>query len=68
MNLIKRLFQQRTAKLYDGTIVREGDKVSFKNSDGIMCSREIGRRHDGSLYFWNTSAQVEDYRNAIKES
>lgn len=67
MNLIKKLFQQRKAFLANGTEVREGDKVSFVNSDGIKCTDKIKRREDGSLFFWNTTFEINDYASAEKE-
>ena len=68
MNLIKKLFQQRKAFLFNGEEVREGDKVSFVNSDGIECTQEIKRREDGKLFFWNNQFEITDYRNARKVS
>ena len=65
MKLLKN-FLHRKAALYNGQIVREGDKVSFINSDGETCVDEIKRRQDGTLYFWNTSHKITDYRNAVK--
>ena len=67
MNIIKKLFQQRKAFLANGTEVKEGDEVSFVNSDGITCTDTIKRREDGKLYFWNTSFNITDYISAEKE-
>jgi hypothetical protein len=66
MNIIKKLFQQRKAFLANGTEVKEGDEVSFVNSDGIQCTDKIRRREDGKLYFWNTSFDIKDYISAKK--
>ena len=66
MNLIKKLFQQRKAFLANGTEVREGDEVSFVNSDGVRCTNNIKRRADGTLYFWNITYNIEDYPSAEK--
>ncbi len=68
MNLIKKLFQQRKAFLANGTDVREGDEVSFVNSDGVKCTGKIKRREDGTLFFWNTSFNIDDYVSAEKVS
>ena len=57
-------FLHRKAALYNGQIVREGDMVSFVSSDGETFIDMIKRRKDGSLYFWNTSHKITDYRNA----
>lgn len=67
MNLIKKLFQQRKSFLYNGAEVKEGDEVSFVNSDGIKCTDKIRRRKDGTLFFWNTQFSVQDYGSAYKE-
>ena len=61
-----RLFKQRFARLANGTKVKEGDTVTFKNSDGILCTSKIMRRHDKTLYFFNICADIKDYRNAEK--
>ena len=66
MNLIKKLFQQRKAFLANGTEVREGDEVSFVNSDGVKCTDKIKRREDGTLFFWNAEFSIQDYKSAIK--
>jgi hypothetical protein len=68
MKFLTKIFKQRKANLFNGATIRFGDKVSFINSDGEKCVSKIGRRDDGTLYFWNTSASITDYRNAIKES
>jgi len=66
MNLIKKLFQQRKAFLCNGTEVREGDEVSFVNSDGVKCTDKIKRRGDGTLFFWNATFNVDEYVSAEK--
>lgn len=66
MNLIKKLFQQRKAFLFNGTEVKEGDAVLFVNSDGIKCTDKIKRREDGTLFFWNTAFNINDYASAEK--
>jgi len=38
------LFQQKTATLFNGKNVKEGDKVYFINSDGVRCEGLIQRR------------------------
>ena len=38
------LFQQKTATLFNGKKVKEGDKVFFINSDGVRCEGLIQRR------------------------
>lgn len=38
------LFKQRRARLYNGTEVKEGDKIAFINSDGERCEGLIKRR------------------------
>jgi hypothetical protein len=38
------LFQQKTAALFNGKKVKEGDKVYFINSDGVRCEGLIQRR------------------------
>ena len=38
------LFQQKTATLFNGKKVKEGDKVFFINSDGVRCEGFIERR------------------------
>lgn len=66
MNLIKRLFKQNKAFLASGTEVREGDEVSFVNSDGIKCTDKVRRREDGTLFFWNSTFKIGDYVSAEK--
>ena len=46
LNFIKmfNLFQQKTATLFNGKKVKEGDKVYFINSDGVRCEGLIQRR------------------------
>jgi hypothetical protein len=66
MNLIKKLFQQRKAFLFNGEEVKEGDEVSFVNSDGKECIDKIRRRKDGTLFFWNNQFEIKDYQNARK--
>ncbi len=62
-------FKQRKAKLYNGQIVRPGDKVSFIGSDG---KRHIGKikydvhNNPNRLFFWNVSHEIVDYHNAKK--
>lgn len=38
------LFQQKTATLFNGKKVKEGDRVYFINSDGVRCEGLIQRR------------------------
>lgn len=64
MNLIKKLFRQRRAFLANGAEVREGDEVSFVNSDGVKCTDKIKRRKDGTLFFWNAEFEPSDYKSA----
>lgn len=72
------LFKQRKTKLYNGTEVKEGDKVAFINSDGEMCEGLIQRRQfesihkdtgeklkKGTLFFWNIGFNISDYKNAF---
>ena len=72
------LFKQRKTKLFNGTDVKEGDKITFINSDGERCEGLIQRRkfeatHNdtgerlkkGTLFFWNIGFNVSDYRNAL---
>lgn len=64
--------------LYNGTRVKEGDKVHFINSDGVRCEGTIQRRRfdcvhsdtkeklkKGTLFFWNNSFNPSDYRNLV---
>lgn len=66
MNIFKKLFQQRSAKLYNGTQVKDGDKISFVDSDRQTHVGEIARRKDGTLYFWNITKDIKEYTNAYK--
>jgi len=68
MNFIKKIFQQHKAFLANGTEVREGDEVSFVNSDGVKCTDKIKRREDGTLFFWNNTFNIDDYASAEKVS
>ena len=62
-----KLFKQRKAKLYDGTVVKEGDKVSFIDPYGKKHIGIIERNFDnGKLFFWNINFKIESYKNAIK--
>ena len=58
--------KQLKAKLYNGQIVMEGDKVSFRNSDGYKCISTINRRDDKTLFFLNSRYDITDYQNAKK--
>jgi len=58
--------KQQKAILYNGQIVREGDKISFRNSDGYLCVGIIKRRDDKTLYFKNSRFDITDYQNAKK--
>lgn len=60
------LFKQRKTKLFNGQSVKEGDFVSFINSDGKSCIDKIRRRKDKSLYFWNNAHNILEYKNAAK--
>ena len=64
MKILSKLFKQRTAYLFNGERVRYGSKVSFVTSDGQTVNGNIGRRVNGTLYFWNSTAEITDYRNA----
>ena len=59
-------FRQRKTKLYNGQIVRYGDHISFRDSDGYLRVGKIKRRDDKTLYFWNSRFDITDYRNAKK--
>lgn len=60
--------KQKTATLFNGSKVKEWDKVSFINSDNEKCTGKIKRRKNGTLFFWNSDFKIKDYQNAIKES
>jgi len=62
-----RLFKQQKAYLKNGELVREGDLVTFINSDGNICTKPIERRKDGTLFFWNSTSDIDDYHSAVKE-
>jgi len=49
------------AELGDGTIVREGDIVSFIGPDKNVIEGPIRRRPNGKLYFHNTTYEISDY-------
>jgi len=61
-------FRQRTAMLFNGQKVREGDIVEFTNSDGRRCRGHIQRdiSNPKRLFFWNNSFGISDYRNAYR--
>lgn len=59
------IFKQRKAKLHNGTTVREGDIVSFVSSDAETLLGSIKRRPDKTLYFWNISQNIKDYKSAF---
>jgi hypothetical protein len=61
-------FKQRTARLYNGQRVKEGDRVKFVNSDGVTCIGTIQRDVNNlkRLFFWNNGFDITDYKNAIK--
>jgi hypothetical protein len=58
--------KQRVYHLYNGDEVKEGDKVSFINSDGVECVGKIQGdvNNHGRLFFWNNQFDITDYRNA----
>lgn len=58
--------KQHKAKLHNGQVVKDGDRISFRNSDGYKCVGIIKRRNDQTLYFWNSRFDITDYRNAKK--
>jgi len=58
----------KTATLFNGTKVKEGDIVSFITSDGIECKDQIRRRPNGSLYFWNITKRIKEDYSAKKEN
>ena len=64
----------KTAKLYDGTKVKDGSIVSFIDSDGETCTGVVRKRKHsypsgkkGTLFFWNISKKIEEYQNAKLE-
>jgi hypothetical protein len=73
------LFKQNYTALHNGKKVKEGDSVSFIDSDGRK-HQDIIRRRDsdcihadsgsalkkGTLYFWNSSFNPCDYKSADK--
>lgn len=72
------LFKQRKTKMFNGTEVKEGDKIAFINSDGERCEGLIQRRlfeakhidtekrlKKGTLFFWNIGFNISDYKNAV---
>ena len=63
------IFQQRSARLHNGQKVREGDTVSFIDSDGVTRTGAIQRDRNNPerLYFWNDSFDIQDYENARLE-
>lgn len=65
MSFFKKIVNRKTS-LYNGQIVREGDFVSFINSDKKVCTDKIKRRSDGTLFFWNSSFDIIEYTNAVK--
>ena len=78
MILRKWLLKNKRAKLFNGTVVKEGDKIAFINSDGERCEGLIQHRqfetiHEdtgeklkkGSLFFWNIGFHISDYKNAF---
>lgn len=72
-----KLLKKRKTKLFNGKYVKEGDKISFIDSDGykhddIIRRREFDCTHadtgeklkKGTLYFWNNSFNPSDYKSA----
>lgn len=70
------LFKQRKTKLYNGSTVKFGDKVSFVNSDKEIVVGTINRRaysvldqvtgkvlKKGTLFFLNIGYDIKDYKN-----
>lgn len=70
------LFKEKTTTLSNGQKLKEGDKVSFINSDGIKCEGIIERRlfdcthsdtkeklKKGTLFFYNNSFRPSDYKS-----
>ena len=62
------LFKQRSARLYNGTKVKEGDRVMFVNYEGEECTDVIRRNINKpkQLYFWNKRFAITDYKSAVK--
>lgn len=71
------LFNERKTKLANGKEVRDGDKVSFIDSDGNRQEGLIQRRKfncihsdtgevlkKGTLFFWNNTFKPSDYYTA----
>lgn len=76
LNMFK-IFKQTETTLFNGKIVKEGDVVSFVDSDGCKHYGIIKRRRfdcihadtkevlkKGTLYYWNNKFNPCDYRNA----
>jgi hypothetical protein len=74
MNIMSKV----TTSLYNGQKVKEGDIVCFVNSDGVKCEGRVQRRlfdciHSetneklikGTLFFWNNTFKISDYRNLV---
>jgi len=61
-------FKQRTAKLFNGQKVKQGDKVKFVNSDGKECSGtiEYDINNPKRLFFFNNAFNIKDFQNASK--
>jgi len=62
------IFKQRSAKLFNGQKVKQGDEVKFVNSDGRKCigTIEYDVNNPKRLFFFNNTYNVEDYTNAEK--
>ena len=54
----------KTRKLFNGQTVKEGDLVTFMDSDNFFRTGKIKTRTDGSLYFWNSTHDILEYQNA----
>jgi len=63
---LTQIFKQRKATLYNGEVVKFGDKVSFINSDKVKIYGIIKRRKDGTLFFHNNCFDIKEYRNLKK--
>ena len=72
-----KIFKQTKTTLFNGKIVKEGDRVSFIDSDGCKRDGIISRREfdcihadtkevlkKGTLYYLNNSFNPCDYKNA----